>query len=69
MSGTRVRSTSLINRAEVRRFILARFETDRSHAGITRVSKQALDQIEFWLRNKLRAEVHRHPSLGKTFKL
>ena len=69
MSGNRVRSTSLINRAEVRRFILARFETDRPHTGITRLSKQALDQIEFWLRNKLRAEVHRHPSLGKTFRL
>lgn len=69
MSENRVRTTSLINRSEVRRFILARFEKDRPHVGITRVSREALDQIEYWLRNKLRDEVHRHPSLGKTFKL
>jgi len=69
MSENRVRSTSLINRSEVRRFILALFEKNRPHTGITRVSRQALDQVEYWLRNKLRDEVHRHPSLGKTFKL
>ncbi len=69
MSSARTKSTSLINRAEVRRFVLAQFEKRRPQAGITRVSRQALDQIESWLRSKLRTEVHRHPSLGKTFKL
>lgn len=69
MSPARTRSTLLINRSEVRRFILAQFERQRPQAGITRVSRQALDQVEGWLRNKLRAEVHRHPSLGRTFKL
>ena len=65
----RTRPASLINRAETRRFILAQFEAHRPQAGISRVSAQALDQIEFWLRNKLRDEVHRHPSVGMTFKL
>ncbi len=69
MSPARTKSTSLINRSEVRRFILAQFQKHRPHAGITRVSRQALDEIESWLRSKLRTEVHRHPSLGKTFKL
>jgi len=66
---SRSRSTSLINHAETRRFILAQFEKHRPQAGIVRVSGQALDQIEFWLRNKLRDEVHRHPSVAVTFKL
>ena len=63
------RPTSLINRAKARRFILAQFESHRPQVGITRVSAEALDKIEFWLRNKLKDEVHRHPSVGKTFKL
>ncbi len=66
---TRSKTTSLINRAETRRFILAQFEKHRPAVGITRVSAEALDQIEFWLRNKLQDEVHRHPSVGRTFKL
>ncbi len=65
----RTRPACLINRAETRRFILAQFDKQRPQVGITRVSGQALDQIEFWLRNKLRDEVHRHPSVGRTFKL
>lgn len=66
---TRGRSSGLINRAEVRRFILVQFESKRPQAGITRVSGEALDRIEAWLRSKLRDEVHRHPSVGKTFRL
>ena len=66
---TRMKTSSLINRAEIRRFILAHFESHRPAVGINRVSAEALDKIEFWLRNKLKDEVHRHPSVGKTFKL
>jgi len=35
----------------------------------TRVSREALDKLEYWLREKIRSEVHSHPSVGKTFKL
>ena len=59
----------MIHRAEVRRLILDLFERDRPHAGITRVSRQALDQVEAWLRARIQREVHRHPSVGRTFKL
>jgi hypothetical protein len=64
-----VRPASLINRAEVRRLVLALFQKHRPVVGITRVSGQALDQIEAWLRSRIEAEVHRHPSVGRTLKL
>ena len=63
------RSSHLINRSEVRRFILDTFARSRPHLRISRVSGEALDSIEYWLREKLRSEVHSHPSVGKTFKM
>jgi hypothetical protein len=69
MSGSRTRKHSLINRAEVRRLVLALFEKHRPAIGITRVSGKALDQLDAWLRAKIESEVDRHPSLGKTFVL
>ena len=69
MGPQRTRRPSLINRAEVRRLILDLFERNRPHAGITRISGQALDQLEAWLRARIQREVHRHPSVGRTFKL
>ena len=60
---------SLLNRSVARRFILAALSKARPHLGITRVSGQALDTLEGWLREKIRSEVHSHPSVGKTFKL
>ncbi len=65
----RPRPSHLINRSEVRKFILDTFARNRPHLGISRVSAEALDRIEYWLREKLRNEVHSHPSIGKTFKL
>jgi hypothetical protein len=69
MTGSRTRKHSLINRAEVRRLVLALFEKHRPAVGITRVSGQALDQMDAWLRSRIQAEIHRHPSVGRTFKL
>ena len=66
-SGSRL--SHLINRSEVRKFILDIFARDRPHLQISRVSQEALDKIEYWLREKIRSEVHSHPSVGKTFKL
>ena len=63
------RPSHLINRSEVRKFILDAFARGRPHVRISRVSGEALDRIEYWLREKLRSEVHSHPSVGKTFKL
>jgi len=63
------RPSHLINRSEVRKFILDTFARARPHVGIRRVSQEALDKLEYWLREKIRSEIHSHPSVGKTFKL
>ena len=63
------RPAHLINRSEVRKFILESFGRSRPHLRIDRVSREALDKIESWLRAKISSEVHSHPSVGKTFKL
>jgi len=63
------RPSHLINRSEVRKFILDTFGRARPHLRINRVSLEALDKLEYWLREKIRSGVHSHPSVGKTFKL
>lgn len=63
------RPSHLINRSEVRKFILDAFARSRPHLQISRVSGEALDRIEYWLREKICSEVYSHPSVGKTFKL
>lgn len=68
-SSPRPHRSSLLNRSEVRKFILDTFGRTRAHLGITRVSQEALDTLEAWLRERLRNEVHSHPSIGRTFKL
>ena len=65
----RPRPSHLINRSEVRKFILDTFGRSRPHLRMTRVSQEALDKLECWLREKIRSEVHSHPSVGKTFRL
>ena len=59
---------TIINRAALKRFILSYVEKDRPGWECTRVSGQALDQIEAFLRNKVRDSLHRQPSSGKTYK-
>jgi hypothetical protein len=63
------RPSHLINRSEARKFILDTFGRTRPHLRMTRVSQEALDKLEYWLREKIRSEVHSHPSVGTTFKL
>ena len=65
----RLRRASLLNRSEIRKFIIDTFQRTRPHLGITRVSGEAIDKLEFWLREKIRSEIHSHPSVGKTFRL
>ena len=63
------RPSHMINRSEVRKFILDTFGRARPHIQICRVSQEALDRLEYWLREKIRSEIHSHPSVGKTFKI
>jgi hypothetical protein len=59
----------LINRSETRKFILDTVQRTRPHLQLTRVSRETLDKLDHWLGEKIRNEVHSHPSVGKTFQL
>ena len=56
---------SLINRQQVRRFLLEYAERNRAHR-FTRVSLGVYDQIEAAVREKCRRIVQAQPSAGKT---
>ena len=64
----RTRWVSLLNRAEVRRFILDLFHSTRPTLRIVRVSAETFDTLEAWLKERIRGQVHCHPSVGKTAK-
>lgn len=59
---------SVINRKATKGFILRICEAKRKGWECKRVSKQALDEIEAFVKNKIIESVHRHPSNGVTFK-
>lgn len=63
------RRSRLLNLSEVRKFILDTCQRTRPQLGLTRVSAESFDKLEYWLRERIRQEVHRHPSMGKTFRL
>lgn len=58
----------LINRTKTKERILQLCNDTRPHIGITRVSKEALDDIELMLSNHIRRLVETHPSKGVTFR-
>jgi hypothetical protein len=58
----------LLNRAATRAFILHTINRLRPHLKITRVSVEALELYETRLRAMIIGDVHRHPSIGRTFR-
>lgn len=58
---------SVINRAAMKKYILAEAARTRPGWDVTRVSAQALDEIEGFIKTKIRESLHRQPSVGKTF--
>ena len=58
---------SLLNRKAIKEYILKVCEQKRKGWECTRVSKQAIDEIDAFLKYKISESVHRHPSVGKTF--
>jgi hypothetical protein len=56
-----------INRAEVKRRVLALCEAHRLACGFSRVSGEYLDWLEAKIQASIVADVHRHPPIGKTF--
>ena len=59
---------SLLNQARVRRFILDRVKDLRPFWPCTRVSAEALADIEADLRRRLTNAIRSHPTVGKTFR-
>lgn len=57
-----------INRAALKKRILDRAEKLRPGWTCTRVSKEALDDIEAHVLARLDALIRTHPNLGKTFR-
>jgi len=58
---------NIVNRKATKEFILRICEAKRKGWECERVSKQALDEIEAFIKNKIVDSVCRHPSKGKTF--
>ena len=56
----------MINRRKVKMFALEMAKT-RAHK-FTRVGQEFVDRCEAQLKNYIRDQVHRHPSIGKTIK-
>ena len=56
----------MINRRKVKLFALEMAKS-RAHK-FTRVGSEFYDRCEVQLKNYIRAEVHRHPSVGKTIR-
>lgn len=58
-------ATPLLNRSNVKKAALDIAQKERA-GKFTRVSKRFLERINDMTLNQIRAEVKRHPSLGKT---
>lgn len=59
---------SILNQTSTKKFILIRFKELRAGPPMTRVSKEYLDNLEAWVKNKIITDIHSHPSMGVTFK-
>lgn len=62
------KTETIINRAATKRFILKQVEAVRPGWECTRVSADVLDQIEGFVRMKIRESLRRQPCIGKTYK-
>ena len=59
---------SILNRKATKDYILKQCDKKRLGWECKRVSKKALDEIESFVLIKIQESVHRHPTVGKTFK-
>lgn len=58
----------LVNRAEVKRYLLDRAQVLRPALGMKRVSEEAVQSLESRLRNMADDMIRRHPCMGRTIK-
>ncbi len=61
-------SSSLLNRAATRQYILTLARDLRPGWRCTRVSAEAIERIEVRLRELIRSQVEGHPTRGQTFR-
>ena len=59
---------SLLNRKAVKEYILKRSEVLRPGWPFTGVSKEALDEVEAFIKNSIDKGIKKHPSRGKRFR-
>ena len=59
----------LVNRSELKRYLLDRSQTLRPALGMRRVSDEAVQSLESRLRNLADDMIRRQPCLGRTIKL
>jgi hypothetical protein len=60
--------SSLVNRAALKRYLLDRAKVMRPHHRLSRVSEEALENLENMLRNQASEMIRRHPAKGSTIK-
>jgi hypothetical protein len=64
------RSTKLLlNKKAVRQFILDKISERRPHLKIDRVYKDVYNNLDAKIRRIILAEIDRHPTVGKTFRI
>ena len=67
MAEKRTKKQQIINRAATKKFIMSQIEAMRPGWEVTQISAKALDQIEAFMRSKIKESIHRQPSIGKTY--
>ena len=67
MATRQTKRKSVINRAEMKKYILEQAKVVRPGWDVSRVSAKALDEIEGFVKTKVRESLRRQPSVGKTF--
>ena len=60
--------SSLVNRAALKRYLLDRAKVMRPHHRLSRVSEEALENLENMLRNQGAEMIRRHPAKGATIR-
>jgi len=58
---------SLINKSELKKYILAKIEATRFGWDATRVAGNVAEKVEATLKVLIDNHVHSHPTMGKTF--
>ena len=59
--------SSLLNRAAVKKYILAKCKSERPGWNCQHVSARAINEIDTFLRLRIEKSVSIHPTKGKTF--